>query len=109
MLNSNKNKFDVIIIGAGVVGCYAAGALAQLGYEVCVLEKNAEADPKAVALESSAGNAWIFFPQAEVPYSLRHIRRRYSLLQVNIYVLNAIAAGLCDDRPSLTAPWPCRH
>jgi digeranylgeranylglycerophospholipid reductase len=31
--------YDVIIIGAGVTGSYAAGELARLGYRVCVLEK----------------------------------------------------------------------
>ncbi|MCX5996889.1 MAG: geranylgeranyl reductase family protein [Chloroflexi bacterium] len=31
--------YDVIIIGAGVTGSYAAGELARLGYHVCVLEK----------------------------------------------------------------------
>jgi geranylgeranyl reductase family protein len=31
--------YDIIIIGAGVTGSYAAGELAQLGYHVCVLEK----------------------------------------------------------------------
>ena len=31
--------YDVIIIGAGVTGSYAAGELARLGHHVCVLEK----------------------------------------------------------------------
>jgi digeranylgeranylglycerophospholipid reductase len=43
----HSTKFDVIIIGAGIVGCYAAGALAQLGYDICVLEKNTEAGSKS--------------------------------------------------------------
>jgi digeranylgeranylglycerophospholipid reductase len=43
----NSNKFDVIIIGAGIAGCYAACALAQLGYDVCVLEKNTKAGSKS--------------------------------------------------------------
>ena len=30
--------YDVIIIGAGVTGSYAAGELARLGYHVGVLE-----------------------------------------------------------------------
>lgn len=43
----NSNRFDVIIIGAGIVGCYTARALAQLGYNVCVLEKNPESGYKS--------------------------------------------------------------
>ncbi|MBN1376160.1 MAG: NAD(P)/FAD-dependent oxidoreductase [Dehalococcoidia bacterium] len=43
----NSNKFDVIVIGAGFAGCYAAMSLAQLGYDVCVLEKNSRAGCKS--------------------------------------------------------------
>jgi digeranylgeranylglycerophospholipid reductase len=42
-----STKYDVIIIGAGITGCYAAAELAKLGYSVCVLEKNAESGAKS--------------------------------------------------------------
>jgi digeranylgeranylglycerophospholipid reductase len=43
----NSTKYDVIIVGAGIAGCYVAAELAKLGYSVCVLEKNAEAGAKS--------------------------------------------------------------
>jgi digeranylgeranylglycerophospholipid reductase len=43
----NSNRFDVIIIGAGIVGCYTAHSLARLGYNVCILEKNPESGYKS--------------------------------------------------------------
>jgi geranylgeranyl reductase family protein len=41
-----STKYDVIVIGAGVAGCYAAGDLAKLGYSVAVLDKNHAAGSK---------------------------------------------------------------
>lgn len=43
----NRNKYDVVVIGAGIAGCYAAISLARLGYNVCVLEKNSQAGCKS--------------------------------------------------------------
>ncbi|MDR1067899.1 MAG: FAD-dependent oxidoreductase [Clostridiales Family XIII bacterium] len=37
-----KTDFDVIVIGAGVLGCFAARELRRYALRVCVLEKNAD-------------------------------------------------------------------
>jgi len=34
--------WDVVVVGAGPTGCYAARQLARLGYEVLVLEEHTE-------------------------------------------------------------------
>jgi digeranylgeranylglycerophospholipid reductase len=39
---------EVVVIGAGIVGCHAASELARIGYDVCVLEKNPQAGTKSV-------------------------------------------------------------
>ncbi|MDR2610172.1 MAG: FAD-dependent oxidoreductase, partial [Clostridiales Family XIII bacterium] len=37
-----KNDFEVIVIGGGVLGCFAAREMTRQGLGVCVLEKNAD-------------------------------------------------------------------
>jgi digeranylgeranylglycerophospholipid reductase len=44
----NVYNCDVAVIGAGIVGCYAASALAKIGYNVRVLDKNATFGAKNV-------------------------------------------------------------
>ena len=36
----NKNEFDVIIIGAGVIGCFIARELSIFDLEIAVVEKS---------------------------------------------------------------------
>lgn len=48
------NKYDVIVIGAGVVGIAICDQLASQGYKVAVLEKNPN-----IAEETTAGNSGI--------------------------------------------------
>ena len=38
--------YDIVVIGAGVVGSYIAGEIARLGHSVCVLEKHARPGSK---------------------------------------------------------------
>jgi geranylgeranyl reductase family protein len=102
MLNSNKNKFDVIIIGAGVVGCYAAGALAQLGYEVCVLEKNAEAGSKSSCTGIISGECLDLFPTGRGAVQFEaHSAKVFSPSGQYIRIERNSPQAYVMDRPSL--------
>ncbi len=102
MLNSNKNKFDVIIIGAGVIGCYAAGALAQLGYDVCVLEKNAEAGSKRSCTGIISSECLDLFPAARGAVQFEaHSAKVFSPSGQHIRIERNSTQAYVMDRPSL--------
>ena len=39
---AGAEEFDVVVVGAGPAGGYAAGAIAKAGYEVALLEEHRE-------------------------------------------------------------------
>ena len=53
-MKTNKKIYDIIIIGAGVVGCMIARELSQYNVDVLVLEKDND-----VCNETSAANSAI--------------------------------------------------
>ena len=102
MLNSNNNKFDVIIIGAGIVGCYAAGALAQLGYDVCVLEKNVEAGSKSSCAGIISGECLDLFPTGRGAVQFEaHSAKVFSPSGQYIRIERNSPQAYVMDRPSL--------
>jgi len=42
-------EYDVIVVGAGTAGCYAAATVADAGYEVAVLERKTESEAGHIA------------------------------------------------------------
>lgn len=48
-LNIMNNRFDIVIIGAGAAGLFAAASLANAGLKIAVLDKNAEPGVKLMA------------------------------------------------------------
>src|SRR5476649_8999 len=62
-----NSKFDVIVLGAGIVGVSAALHLQANGRSVAILDRSG-----AVASETSFGNAGIIQSEAIFPYMFPH-------------------------------------
>ncbi len=48
-----KDRYDVIVVGAGFGGSACAGLLARRGLDVLLVEKNARAGGKAMSLSKN--------------------------------------------------------
>ncbi|MFC4986976.1 geranylgeranyl reductase family protein [Saliphagus infecundisoli] len=47
--SSGAAEYDVVVVGAGTAGCYAAATVADAGYDVCVLERKTESEAGHIA------------------------------------------------------------
>lgn len=74
-----QNKFDVLVLGAGIVGVSAAVHLQQAGLSVALLDRHAEA-----ACETSFGNTGIVQSEAVFPYMLPHAPREILAAALNL-------------------------
>ncbi|WP_114576020.1 geranylgeranyl reductase family protein [Saliphagus sp. LR7] len=47
--SSGAAEYDVVVVGAGTAGCYAAATVAEAGYDVCILERKTESEAGHIA------------------------------------------------------------
>lgn len=95
-------KYDVVIIGAGIVGCYAASELARTGYDVCVMEKNAQPGAKSVCTGIISRECMDLIPAAQSSLQYEASSARiFSPLGKHIRVERRGTQAFVLDRPSL--------
>jgi phytoene dehydrogenase-like protein len=61
---SNRERSDVVVIGAGLAGLIAAADLARRGRSVVVVEKSKQLGGRAITQEEEAGYLWTLGPHA---------------------------------------------
>ncbi|WP_254862079.1 geranylgeranyl reductase family protein [Halovivax gelatinilyticus] len=44
-----RNRWDVVVVGAGTAGCYAAATIANAGYDVVIVERKSESEAGHIA------------------------------------------------------------
>lgn len=61
---SDRKKYDFIIIGGGIFGCYAALYLADKGHRICILEKEKELFKKASIVNQARLHSGYHYPRS---------------------------------------------
>jgi L-2-hydroxyglutarate oxidase LhgO len=67
---SMEPEFDIVVVGAGVVGLAVGRALARAGREVLVLEKNAAIGEETSSRNSEVIHAGIYYPRGSLKAAL---------------------------------------
>lgn len=100
--NSLAGNYDVVIVGAGVVGSFAAAELARMGYKVCILEKNARPGMKSVCTGIISKECLDMIPQARAALLYEASSARiFSPAGKCIHVQRDKTQAFVLDRPSL--------
>ena len=70
---SGKNNFDVVVVGAGVIGCSIAHSLTAAGYKTALLERE-----QVGAGASGANFGMVQSNDVELDYSIPMLKASYS-------------------------------
>jgi succinate dehydrogenase / fumarate reductase flavoprotein subunit len=98
---SNKRKYEIIVVGAGLAGASAAASLAELGYHVkCVVFHDSPRRAHSIAAQGGINAAKNYQNDGDSVYHLFHDTIKggdYRSREANVYRLAEVSGNIIDQ------------
>ena len=106
---ANKRKFDIIVVGSGLVGGSAAATLAELGYNVaCFCYQDSPRRAHSIAAQGGINAAKNYQGDGDSVYRLFYDTVKggdYRSREANVYRLSQVSRNIIDQATAMGVPF----